>query len=308
MNTLVLEEMPDLFWQQIKRKNYQKYFLQETKKKEEIKILIIRTKTVMDKNFIDKFPSLKLIIRAGTGYDNIDIKYAYKKLIAIQNTPYANTLSAYEHTISMIFALIKQLNKAKNNVITNKWKKGLSYNLEISDLKVLVVGVGRIGSKVAKTLQYFGAKVKGVDPYLSKKDWINFDIEPISYKKGLEYANLITFHCPLTSKTKNYFSLNTLSYLKNPIYLINTARGNIVSEAAIIKGLEKNLILGVGLDVYNIEPWKVKKFAQYDNVILTPHIGAYTLKAKNRMALETIKVWENFVFKNKLTYKIKTYD
>ncbi len=306
MKTLVLENMPELFWEEIEKKNYKNFF--NIKDKKEAEILIIRTKTVANKEFIDTFPNLKLIIRAGTGLDNIDIDYAYSKGINLQNTPKANSISAYEHTIALIFSLIKKLPQAHRNILNKKWKQDFDFNFEISDLKVLVVGVGRIGSMVAKTLKYLGAKVFGVDPYLSEKDWQKVDIQRISYEEGLKKCNLITFHCPLTPETKNYFSRKSLNQLKNPIFLLNVARGGIVEEDAISKGFKRNIFLGVALDVFTNEPWTPKDFANENNIILTPHIGAYTKKAKNRMALETIKVWENFVFSGILTYEIKRYD
>ena len=306
MKTVVLEEMPPLFWEIIKKNGYSDYFLMDND--ENAQVVIIRTKTVANKAFLDAYPNLKLIIRAGTGFDNIDIAYAFSKGIAVQNTPEANAQSAYEHTIAMISSLIKQLPKAKNNVLNGNWKKNLKYNYEFSDITALVVGVGRIGKRVAKALQFFGAKVLGVDPYLSQDEREILGIGFVSYEKGLQLANLITYHCPLTKHTKDYFSVETLEILSNPIFLINVARGRIVDENAIIEGFKRNLLLGVAMDVFENEPWENKDFANRDNVILSPHIGAYTQKAKDRMAKETIKVWENFVFDNRLTYEIITYE
>lgn len=297
MNTLVLEEMPDLFWQKIQEKGWEKYFFQPetipaTRK---IEIVIIRTKTVFDRTMFRKYPALKMIIRAGSGFDNIDIQEARHRNVIVCNTPEANAISAYEHTISFIMALIKQHQTAKQNILRGNWKTGLKNNLELSDLNALIVGVGRVGTRVAKALQYFGAEVKGVDPYLSKTEWQKKEVESIKYDDGIKWCNLISYHCPLTYETENYFNDSTISLLEHPIWLVNTARGGIISENAVATGLECGKLLGFATDVFSAEPFTATDYADYNNVILTPHIGSFTRKAKNRISLETLEVWSKFV-------------
>ncbi len=305
MKTLVLESMPDLFWHEVKENGWSNFFHKKHQNTfENTEIIIIRTNTNFTKQLFDEFPDLKLIIRAGTGVDNIDIKVAQKRNIVVCNTPEANAFSAYEHTISFVFALIKQHQKAKESILNNSWKSQLSENMEISDLRVLIVGLGRVGTRVAKTLLNLGADVLAVDPYLTPEEWEQKKVVEISYKAGLEWCNMLSFHCPLTRETRNYFSLKTLQKLQNPIWLLNTARGGVVQEKAIEMGFQKGTLLGVALDVFSSEPWKIKEFAKYNNVILTPHTGSFTKKAKQRMALETLKVWSEFVFDNKIISSI----
>ena len=293
MLTLVLEKMPDLFWTEVKRRGYSQFF--KTKcANDDVMALIIRTRTHASANFIDKYKNLRMIIRAGTGLDNVDIKYVESKNIIVKNTPEANTNAAYEHTIAMIFSLIKQLNTFKYNILENRWKHGLNYNFEVADLTVLIVGLGRIGSRVAKALDFFGAKVYGVDPYIDKSIWQSLPVTKISYNEGLMRCNLVTFHCPLTDETKNYFSVDSLEIISNPIFLLNVARGDIVEEKAVIKGLDEDKFLGVGIDVFAKEPWTAKNFALDKRVILTPHAGSFTFSAKNRMSIEALSVWEKF--------------
>lgn len=294
MTTLVLEEMPNLFWTEIVRRGYAHFFKKECESSD-VQIAIIRTHTIADRNFINKFKNLKMIIRAGTGLDNVDVKYAESQNIIVKNTPEANTNAAYEHTIAIIFSLIKNLNAAKANVLENKWKSGLRYNFEMADLKALVVGLGRIGSRVAKALDFFGAKVYGVDPYISDDVWQKIPAEKINYNEGLRRCNLVTFHCPLTAETENYFSLESLDIIEYPIFLINAARGKIVQEESIAIGLEKGKILGAAIDVFASEPWISKEYAFDKRVVVTPHSGSFTQRAKNRMSLETIEVWEKFI-------------
>jgi D-3-phosphoglycerate dehydrogenase len=305
MKTLVLELMPDLFWEKISQSGWNEHFITEEKfDSKEIGIVIIRTKTIFDKECFQKFPNLKLIIRAGSGFDNIDIIEAQKRNIKICTTPEANAQSAYEHTLSLIFSMIKQHQFAKRSILNKSWKKTIQFSWELSDLRALIVGVGRIGTRVAKTLELLGSAVKGVDPYLTKKEWSKKGIVPVVYEAGLRWCNLITFHCPLTFETKNYFSINTLTQLKNPVWIINTARGGILEEKAVEEGLKTGQILGAGLDVFEKEPCKSRNYFERDNVYISPHTGAFTNKAKQRLVDETLKVWVNYFFNIKLLYEI----
>ena len=282
-----MEPMPDLFWQKLEENNWQRYFVDD---KNDAELVIIRTKSQFNQKLFKQFPNLKVIIRAGTGTDNIDINEANIRNVKVYNTPNANAHAAFEHTLSFIFALIKQHENGKNAVMNKSWKAQLLHNWEISDLRVLVVGVGRVGTKVAQALQHLGASVKGVDPYLSKTEWQNKGLDEITYSEGLEWCNLITFHCPLTEETHDYFSLHTLKLLQNSIWLVNTSRGGVVNESAVNMGLNLKQLLGVALDVFEEEPWCPHDFAKFQNVILSPHSGSFTQKAKTRLVLETIEI------------------
>ena len=304
MKTLVMEPMPDLFWKEIRKKGWDSCFTEIVTSNDKIKIIIIRTKTDFNKDKFVEFPNLKMIIRAGSGFDNIDIIEAKKRKVIVCNTPEANAFSAYEQTLSFIFALIKQHQICKDRVLKGNWEKDFMSNWEISDLRVLVVGVGRVGTRVADTLKYLGAQVKGVDPYLTISEWKQKNIESIIYKEGLEWCNLLTYHCPFTDKTENYFDGKVLETLKNPIWLINTSRGKVVNESVVEKGILNGNIIGFASDVFAKEPWKVMKFANNNNVILSPHIGAHTKKAKIRLSLETLDVWSDYVNKHQVNNEV----
>ena len=304
MKTLVIEPMPDLFWEEIRKKGWNNHFTNDTNSNNEIEIIIIRTKTDFNIGRFAEFPNLKMIIRAGSGFDNIDINEAMKKNVIVCNTPEANAFSAYEQTLSFIFALIKQHQFCKDRVLRSNWKKDYMPNWEMSDLKVLIVGVGRVGTRVAHTLQSLGAHVKGVDPYLSKSEWKDKNVEPLIYKEGLKWCNMVTFHCPLTEETEGYFNEEVLDILDNPIWLVNTSRGKVVNEYAIDNGLSNGSIIGFASDVFSKEPWEVKKFAYNSNVIFSPHIGAFTNKAKIRMSLEVLNVWSEYVNEHQVINEI----
>lgn len=304
MKTLVLEAMPDLFWQEINENNWQSYFIEN---REEAEIVIIRTKTQFNRDLFEQLPNLKMIIRAGSGFDNIDLIEAENRKVIVCNTPEANAYSAYEQTLSFIFTLIKQLPECKDQILKGNWKRNIKPNWEISDLKALVVGVGRVGSQVAETLEYLGASVKGVDPYLTASDWKKKNLKQSLYKTGIQWCNLVTYHCPLRKETIAYFNNEVLNDLINPIWLINTSRGKVVDELAVARGLMNKKILGFASDVFTKEPWEVKEFGKKTNVILTPHVGAYTEKAKNRMSLETLWVWSDYVNNYKVTNNVDSH-
>lgn len=287
--------MPDLFWEEIRKKGWNSYFTETVNSIDEIEIIIIRTKTDFNKSLFSQFPNLKMIIRAGSGFDNIDIHEAQNRNVIVCNTPEANAFSAYEHTLSFIIALIKQHQICKEQILQNKWKADLEPNWEISDLKVMIVGVGRVGSRVAETLVHLGAQIKGCDPYLSEHTWRKKQLEETSYLDGLKWCNMITFHCPLTAETENYFKAATLKDLQNPVWLINTSRGKVIQESAISQGLVSGKILGFASDVFPQEPWKIQNFAAETNVFLTPHVGSFTERAKIRLAKETLDVWSDYV-------------
>jgi len=295
MLTYVTDQQSDFFWKQVEKEDLREYFVTSVTDNRAVKIAIIKTYTHVDANFLDCYPDLKLIIRAGTGFDNIDLRETSARGIIVCNTPEANAKATFEHTLSFILSLIKQQQKSKANVIAEKWKDNLDWNVEIGDLRLLVVGVGRIGTKVAQTMQSLGARVWGVDPYLSDEEWLTKEIEKTTYEKGIKLSNMISYHCPLTCETRDYFSGDTLNTLENPLWLINTARGGIINENALAKGLESGKILGAGLDVFEMEPLPKIPFAHQSNVYITPHTGAYTEAAKKRITLEIIKVWKSFV-------------
>lgn len=307
-NTLVLDEMPDLFWELVKQHNNEAYFTTEKLLfSEEIEIIILRTKSTVTESHYKRFPNLKCVIRAGSGYDNIDVESAVEYGIHIQNTPEANVQSAFEHTIGLIFALLKNLKLHNRSVLTDKWRAGICDNLEVSDLKALIVGIGRVGSKVAKLLQQLGAEVKFVDPFVDKVLWEAKGIHPISYEEGLQWCNLVTYHSPLYAETVHYFSKSELALLTQPIFLINTSRGKVVDVDAVAKGIEDNKIISAGIDVMENEPWKCEGWETSDRIILTPHTGAYTVKAKERLSEETYTTWSEFNFNKKVVNPIKVW-
>ncbi len=308
LKTLILEPMPERFHYEIEARGWQQWFhrIEDVTLSEESnsgwQAIVIRTKTRFDRSMFRLFPDLKLLIRAGTGFDNIELDATGD--VVVCNTPDANAIAAAEHTLSFILALIKHLNLAGRNVLSERWRDGMPYNPEISELRVLLVGVGRVGGRVARCLRMLGAKVKGVDPYLTAKERIERGIEFVGYEDGLKWCNMLSFHCPLTDETRNYFVEKHLDITEESIWLVNTARGPIVSWKAVEKGVKSGKILGAALDVFDPEPWIPPAIANDPRIMLSPHTGARTGAAQERLALETIHVWQEFAFHGRVINKV----
>jgi D-3-phosphoglycerate dehydrogenase len=300
-NTLVLDEMPKLFWEIVADNNMQDYFSTEKLLfSESIEVIILRTKSAISESTFKCFPNLKTVIRAGSGYDNIDIDSALSYGVEVQNTPDANILCAYEHTIGLIFSLIKNHKYMNNSVLTNNWKTNIPNNMEISDLNVLIVGLGRIGSRVAEALHFLGANVRYYDPYVVSDKFQQCS----DYLQAMQWCNMVTYHCPLYSKTKHMFNKDILSQIKNKPYIVNVARGGVVDIDAIRKGLEQDIISGAALDVYENEPWKYEGWEDSHRLILSPHVGAFTKAAKDRLSKDCYTAWKNFTFEKKIAYPV----
>ncbi len=308
LRTLILEAMPERFHREIEARGWQQWFHNVEDhpladgENPGWQAIIIRTKTQFDRRMFERFPDLKLLIRAGTGFDNIELEAAGD--IVVCNTPEANATAAAEHTLSFILALIKNLQQARQNVLQGKWRDGMPFNMEFDELRALIVGVGRVGGRVAKSLQALGASVRGVDPYLTDDERRARGIEFVSYEDGLKWCNLISFHCPLTEETRGYFNEHHLDIPTSPIWLVNTSRGAVVSWDAAEKGVQTGKILGAALDVFDPEPWPATHFAHDPRILLSPHTGARTDAARERLAIETIEVWEAFAIHNKPIHRV----
>lgn len=306
-NTLVMDKMPDLFWDIVEEKGLSEYFTEENLVfSEDIEIIILRTKSVITESHYKRFPNLSCIIRAGSGYDNIAVKQAKEYDIAVQNTPEANVQSAFEHTVGLIFALIKNHKLHNESVLKDKWRSGIASNLELSDLKILVVGLGRVGSLVAKFFSFWNAEVRFVDPYIDSESWQALGIMPTTYEDGLSWANTVTYHCPLYKQTEHYFAEDSLAYV-NKIFLLNVARGGIVDVDAVMKGIDQGKILGAGIDVMESEPWKCEGWENNPKIIMTPHTGAFTEKAKERLSQDCFEVWNQYNFHKFVKHPIKEW-
>jgi D-3-phosphoglycerate dehydrogenase len=239
------------------------------------------------KDVIAQAAKLKVIGRAGVGLDNVDLEAATQKGIIVMNTPAGNTISTAEHTMSMILALSRNIPQANASVKRGEWKRSKFMGVELYGKTLGVVGLGKIGSEVAKRSLSFGMKVLAYDPFLSREVAESLGVEVMELKELLQRSDYITVHTPLTEETRHMISTNEFALMKKGAKLINCARGGIVDEAALINAIKEGKVSGAAMDVFENEPLSAdSEFLKLDNVITTCHLGASTEEAQVNVAIE----------------------
>lgn len=249
--------------------------------------LIVRSGTQVTADIIGSAGKLKVIGRAGVGLDNVDLPAATKKGIVAMNTPAGNTTSTAEHTMSMILALSRNIAQAVASVKAGKWERAKFTGVEIYGKTLGIIGLGRIGSTVAKMAQGFGMKTIGYDPFLSAEIAAKNGIALTDLETIYKTADYITVHIPKTDETTNMIGEKQIALMKKSVRLINCARGGIIDEKALATALKDKRIAGAALDVYDVEPpdFSLELF-KLDNCLTTPHLGASTSEAQVNVAIE----------------------
>ncbi|MDD5291607.1 MAG: phosphoglycerate dehydrogenase [Candidatus Omnitrophica bacterium] len=250
--------------------------------------LLVRSSTKVTKEIIDA-SSLKVIGRAGVGLDNVDLEAATNKGIIVMNSPSGNTISTAEHTMSLMLSMSRNIAVADKSMKSGEWNRSKFTGVELYNKTLGIVGLGRIGQAVAKRAMSFGMKVIAYDPFISKEAAEKLGIELVELNKLFSDSDYITFHIPLTEETKDLISAKQIPLLKKGVRIINCARGGIVNEEDLAKAVEEGKISGVALDVYVKEPPKDLALAKFDNVVLTPHLGASTEEAQVNVAVEIVE-------------------
>eukprot|EP00164_Ancoracysta_twista_P016832 GFYU01028415.1.p1 GENE.GFYU01028415.1~~GFYU01028415.1.p1 ORF type:complete len:946 (+),score=338.36 GFYU01028415.1:80-2917(+) len=250
--------------------------------------LVVRSGTKVTADIINAASKMRYIGRAGTGVDNIDVKAATKRGILVMNTPGGNTTSAAELTMSMILAVSRNIPAACNSLKEGRWDRKGYMGTELNGKTVGLVGLGRIGREVARWCQAFGMTTIAFDPVVSPEVAKAANIETVSLDDVYARSDFITVHCPLTSETKDLINSETLAKCKDGVKLINCARGGIISEQDLLPALESGKVGGVALDVFDQEPppADLAPLLQHPLVICTPHLGASTEEAQEKVARE----------------------
>ncbi|MFA3784131.1 phosphoglycerate dehydrogenase [Melioribacteraceae bacterium 4301-Me] len=257
-------------------------------------IVIVRSKTKITSEIINAGKNLELICRAGTGVDNIDVEAATRRGIPVMNTPGGNTIAATEHTMALILSLCRHVPQANISLKSGKWERSKFNGTELYGKTIGIIGLGKIGREVALRAKSFGMSVIGYDPLISKEVADQFEVELCDYEKLISSSDIITLHIPLTDDTKNIISASTINKLKDGVKIINCARGGLVDEKAVLDGLNSGKISGAAFDVYTEEPPKNLELINHPKVVATPHLGASTEEAQEKIAIqltEQIKAW-----------------
>ena len=248
---------------------------------------VVRSATKLTSRAIEAASNLELIVRAGIGLDNIDVKAAEAKGIQVANTPAATSISVAEHTFGLMLAIVRNHGKANLSMKEHKWEKKLLSGTEIYEKTLGIIGVGRIGLEVAKRAIAFGMKVIAFDVIEVKTD---LDVKQVTWEELLAQADIITLHLPLTEKTKHMISDKEFEMMKDGVILINASRGGTVDEKALLKALDSGKVRAAALDVFEKEPPVEFSLIDHPNVIATPHIGAAAKEGQARAGMEVVKI------------------
>ncbi len=246
--------------------------------------LVVRSRTKVRAELMAVAKKLKVIGRAGAGVDNIDTAEATKRGIIVMNTPGGNTMAATEHTIAMMLAGLRNIAKANASMMQGEWNRKAFLGHEIYQKTVGVVGLGKIGREVAVRIKAFGANVIGYDPILTSDAAARIGVKLVDLNDIFEQADIITLHVPKMAETLNMINTETINKCKDGVVFVNCARGGIINEADLLDALERGKVGFAAIDVWSSEPPADFKLAQHPHVLSTPHLGASTQEAQEKVA------------------------
>ncbi len=248
--------------------------------------LIVRSQTKVTPKIIAAAKKLRVIGRAGVGVDNVDVESATQRGIIVMNTPGGNTISTAEHTMSLMLALARKIPQAHASMKAGKWDRKSFEGTELFHKTLGIIGMGRIGSEVAKRALAFGMTVLAYDPFLSPSRAKALQVEVVELDDLYQRSDFITVHVPATEQTRGMINKAAIAKMKKGVRLINCARGGIIVEADAAEAIKAGQVAGVAIDVYDPEPPKDLPLRDLDQVILTPHLGASTHEAQETCGIE----------------------
>ncbi len=253
--------------------------------------LITRSGTAVTRELVNAGNRLRIIGRAGVGLDNVEVDACTERGILVINAPTANILSATEHTMAMLLALCRNIPEAHASVKRGEWMRSKFMGLELSGKVLGVIGLGRIGTRVTTRARAFGMRVVAYDPYIAPAVGEKVGAEMVSFDGLLAQADVITVHTPLTDETHGMIGAEEIAKMKDGVIMLNIARGGIYEETALADALASGKVAGAAIDVYEDEPPpKDHPLLRANNVILSPHIGANTIEAQDRVAVQTAEM------------------
>ncbi len=251
--------------------------------------LIVRSSVTVTEAVLAAADRLKVVGRAGVGLDNIDVTTASTRGIIVMNTPGANTTATAEHTVAMLLALCRNIPQAYSRLKQGQWDRKSFIGLQLYRKTIGVIGMGRIGTRVALRCQAFGMDVLAYDPYLSDEVAYDLKIKPVGLDELYAQSDFITLHAALTSTTEKIIDAEAIAQMKDGVRLVNCARGALIDETALVEGLQSGKIAGAALDVFAEEPLSVHSpLLEMDNVIVTPHLAASTVEAQRDVGTQIV--------------------
>jgi D-3-phosphoglycerate dehydrogenase len=242
--------------------------------------LLVRSQTQVTADVIAAGLKLQVIGRAGVGIDNIDVDEATRRGIVVVNAPTGNTVSAAEHTLALMLALARHIPQASTALKSGSWQRSKYMGTELRGKTLGIIGLGNVGSEVARRGRAFEMKVIGCDPFVSEDMAASLQTELVPMERLLRESDFITLHLPLTPQTKGLIGPKELAMVKPTARIINCARGGLIDEALLAKAVEEKMIAGAAVDVFPEEPTTESVLFNIDEVIVTPHLGASTAEAQ----------------------------
>lgn len=263
--------------------------------------LAIRSSTKVTDDILAAATNLKVIGRAGIGVDNVDIPKATEAGVIVMNTPFGNSITTAEHTVSMMMALARSIPQANESTHAGKWEKSKFMGVELYGKTLGVIGCGNIGAIVIDRAQGLKMKVIGYDPFLTDVRANEMGIEKVELDDLFSRADFITLHVPKTDKTANIINAKALSKMKDGVRILNVARGGLIDEAALKDALDSGKVAGAALDVFAQEPATENVLFGHPNVICTPHLGASTIEAQDNVAIQVAEQIADYLVNGAVT-------
>jgi D-3-phosphoglycerate dehydrogenase len=252
--------------------------------------LIVRSDTKVTPKIIEAGKNLKIIGRAGVGVDNVDLPMATKNGVIVVNSPEGNTVAAAEHSFAMLLSMARQIPQAHGKLKTGVWDKKSFKGVEVLNKVLGVVGLGKIGRRVASYALGMGMKVIAYDPFVTEEYAKTLGVELKPLDQVLTQSNFVTFHIPKTKETTNLINKETIAKMKKGVRLINVARGGIINELDLCEALKSGQVAAAALDVFEKEPLPADSpLLGCDNIVVTPHLGASTVEAQVNVAIDVVE-------------------
>ncbi|MBI2830828.1 MAG: phosphoglycerate dehydrogenase [Chloroflexi bacterium] len=242
--------------------------------------LIVRSQTQVTADVIGAGKKLQVIARAGVGVDNVDVEEATRQGIVVVNAPTGNTISAAEHTVALMLALARHIPQANALLRTGVWQRNKFTGIEVRNKTLGVIGLGNVGSEVARRARGLDMRLIAYDPFISIEHARNLQVELVPLERLFEESDFITIHLPLTGTTRGIIGARELATMKPTVRIINTARGELIDYDALAKAVKERRVAGAAVDVFPQEPATESVLFHDENIIVTPHLGASTAEAQ----------------------------
>ncbi|GHH70579.1 D-3-phosphoglycerate dehydrogenase [Streptosporangium violaceochromogenes] len=255
----------------------------------DVDALIVRSATQVDAEALAAARRLRVVARAGVGLDNVDVEAATKAGVMVVNAPTSNITSAAEHTVALILASARNVAQAHSALKAGEWKRSKYTGVELDQKVIGILGLGKIGQLVAQRLQPFGVELIAYDPYLQPARAAQMGVRLVSLEEVLRESDVITVHLPKSKETVGLIGDRELHLVKPTVRLINVARGGIIDENALYSALKEGRVAGAGIDVFPKEPVTDSPLFEFDQVVVTPHLGASTHEAQEKAGTQVAR-------------------